>query len=77
MQRTRKDISSLEKTARRIRAQLVKMSHDTGAAHLGSALSCVDILVVAYREFLTIDPHSADDPDRDRFIHLRLPSSQR
>jgi transketolase len=28
----------------------------------------VDILVVAYSEFLTIDPHNADDPNRDRFI---------
>ncbi len=62
------DISSLENTARSIRAQLVRMSHDARAAHLGSALSCVDILVVAYSEILRIDPHNFDDPGRDRFI---------
>ena len=62
------DISSLESTARSIRAQLVKMSHDASAPHLGSALSCADILVVAYSETLRIDPHNFDDPDRDRFI---------
>jgi transketolase len=44
------------------------MSHASGAAHLGSALSCVDILVAAYWNALKIDPQQTDDPDRDRFI---------
>ena len=68
MHQTRPDISSLEIAARRIRTNLVKMSHDAGAPHLGSAMSCVDILVAAYAYVLAIDPQQPDDPDRDRFI---------
>jgi transketolase len=44
------------------------MSHRTNVAHLGSALSCVDILVAVYWEALRLDPARADDPDRDRCI---------
>jgi len=44
------------------------MSHTARAPHLGSALSCVDILVAAYWGFLDIDPRRADHPARDRLI---------
>jgi transketolase len=58
----------LDSLCRNIRHQLVRMSHQSGAPHLGSALSCVDILVSAYWTALRIDPHNPTDPDRDRFI---------
>lgn len=58
----------MENIARRIRGKLVEMSHKAGAAHLGSALSCVDILVAAYWSALKIDPGNPFDPGRDRFI---------
>jgi transketolase len=61
-------ISELDQLARRIRFKLVQMSHAAGTPHLGSALSCVDILVAAYWRVLRIDPTLPDDPDRDRFI---------
>jgi transketolase len=54
--------------ARRIRARLVEMSHVAETPHVGSSLSCVDILVVAYWGFLQIDAARPLDPDRDRFI---------
>jgi transketolase len=54
--------------SRRIRARLVRMSHETGAAHLGSSLSCVDLLVAAWWGFVNFDPARPDDPDRDRFL---------
>jgi transketolase len=44
------------------------MSHDAGTPHLGSALSCVDILATLYWGILRIDPAQPDAPDRDRFI---------
>jgi transketolase len=44
------------------------MSQRSGAAHLGSALSCVDLLVAAYEVAVRIDPKRADAPDRDRLI---------
>jgi transketolase len=58
----------LRSIARRIRFRLVEMSHTAGTPHLGSALSCVDILVAAYWRVLRIDPGQPDDPLRDRFI---------
>lgn len=60
--------TDLEFLSRRIRYQLVRMSHASGAPHLGSAMSCVDILVAAYWGCLNINPARPDDPDRDRFI---------
>ena len=44
------------------------MSHTAGTPHLGSALSCVEILVAAYWNVLRIDPAHPEDPNRDRFI---------
>ena len=57
-----------ERLARRLRGRLVQMSHTARAPHLGSALSCVDLLVAAYWGALRIDPHQPQDPQRDRFI---------
>jgi transketolase len=62
------NIGQLVQIAAEIRGMLVEMSHRTGSAHLGSALSCVDILVAIYWQILSIDTASPDDPKRDRFI---------
>jgi transketolase len=61
-------IDQLDQIAREIRGTVVEMSYRTGSAHLGSALSCVDILVTLYWRVLSIDPRSPNDPGRDRFI---------
>lgn len=61
-------ISELESVASRIRGTLVEISHNARSAHLGSSLSCVDILVAAYWGTLNIDPQNATDPSRDRMI---------
>lgn len=58
----------LETISRRIRGKLVEMSHEAHTPHLGSSLSCVDILVAAYWGVLNIDPQNPTDPDRDRLI---------
>jgi len=54
--------------AQRLRGRVISMSHRGRSPHLGSSLSCLDILVAAYFGVLRIDPKRADDPDRDRFI---------
>jgi transketolase len=54
--------------ARDLRYQVVQLSHNAGTPHLGSALSCIDILVAAYWRTLRINPALPDSPDRDRFI---------
>jgi len=61
-------VADMDLLARQIRFKLIQMSHDAGTPHLGSALSCVDILVAAYWKILQIDPQKPDDPLRDRFI---------
>jgi transketolase len=61
-------VADLERIARQLRFQLIQMSHAAGTPHLGSALSCVDILVAAYWKILRIDPANSRDPLRDRFI---------
>ena len=62
------DIPALERMARQIRGQVVAMSHRSRAAHLGSALSCVDILVALYGAGLRFDPRRPDWQARDRLI---------
>jgi len=61
-------IEQLEQLARTIRARVIETSHRTQTPHLGSCLSCVDILVAAYFDVLRIDPSKPADVDRDRFI---------
>jgi transketolase len=58
----------LAAVARDLRYQIVQLSHDAGTPHLGSALSCVDILVAAYWRALRLDPRRPDEPNRDRLI---------
>src|SRR5438445_12549823 len=61
-------VADLELLSRRIRFRLIEMSHKAGTPHLGSAMSCVDILVAAYFAVARIDPQRSDDPLRDRCI---------
>jgi len=61
-------ISELELIARKIRGELVKISNKTHTAHLGSALSCVDILVALYWGTLKTDSKDPLNIDRDRFL---------
>ncbi len=61
-------IKELEQMARNIRVRIIENSHKTQTPHLGSCLSCVDILVAAYFAVLRIDPDKPADEDRDRFI---------
>ena len=58
----------LREIASLIRADIVTMSNRTGLPHVGSALSCVEILVGAYFSAMNIDPSKPSDPKRDRLI---------
>lgn len=64
----RHDPAELTTIARQIRGKLVQMSHASGAPHLASSLSCVEIMVAAYWEALRLDPAQPDDPNRDRLL---------
>ncbi|MBT3792049.1 MAG: transketolase [Rhodospirillales bacterium] len=62
------DVDALKAVAARIRGNLVKMSHEAKTPHLGSSLSCTDIVTTAYWGVLRLDPKKPRDPNRDRFI---------
>ena len=65
-----KSREELEAMARRIRLDVVKMTHQSGlkGAHLGGSMSVADILAVLYGNILKYDPAHPDDPERDRLI---------
>jgi transketolase len=62
------DDRDLERIASELRHRVIRMSHAARTPHLGSALSCIDILVAAYWRVLEIDPRDPDSPNRDRLI---------
>lgn len=51
-----------------IRRHVVDMTMRGNSSHVGSALSCADIIAVLYARFLNVDPADPQDPDRDRFV---------
>jgi len=51
-----------------IRRHVVQMAAEGKTSHVGSALSCVDILCVLYFRIMKIHPQKWSDPDYDRFI---------
>ena len=65
---TRIAVSELEEKCRELRKELVKTSARAKIPHLGSCLSCVEILVELYWNELRIDPSCPQDQTRDRFF---------
>jgi transketolase len=61
-------VTELTTTAAQLRARIIANSHKSATPHLGSCLSCVDILTALYFSVLRINPEQPDDPLRDRCI---------
>jgi len=61
-------LSNLRYTASLLRLRTIKMSNSARSAHLGSCLSCIDILVALYFKILNIDPNDPKKSDRDVFV---------
>ncbi|PIR53265.1 transketolase [Candidatus Peregrinibacteria bacterium CG10_big_fil_rev_8_21_14_0_10_49_10] len=64
----KQELADLEKKSRQIRASAVEMVCNSHSAHLGSALSMVDLLTVLYFWYLKVDPKNPKDSERDRFV---------
>jgi transketolase len=62
------NVAQLEATALTLRRRLVTTSAEAKIPHLGSCLSCVELLVQLYWQELHIDPANPEDPERDRFL---------
>lgn len=61
-------VENLNDTASLLRGRIIEHSSRTKTPHLGSCLSCIDILTVYYFDILNIDPVASDAEGRDRFI---------
>lgn len=59
---------TLGSIATRIRSHVIDMCAGPEGAHLGGAISCVEVLTALYFSVLNVDPQRPDDPARDRFL---------
>lgn len=57
-------MQNLRDIAKEIRKTIIETAHLSGSGHVGSALSCVDIMTVLYWEIMRMDPWR----ERDIFI---------
>lgn len=62
------ELALLKEIARDIRIKTVEMVSQAKSCHIGSALSCADILSVLYFKVLHIEPKDPFWEERDRFI---------
>ena len=62
------ELNALKETAKKIRIHIVTMIAASGSGHPGGSLSIADIMTYLYFKEMNIDPSSANDPSRDRFI---------
>lgn len=61
---TREEIEQLEEMALRVREHIIGLSTD-GGCFTGASLSCADLIVYLYTNFLNVGPHNFAAPDRD------------
>jgi transketolase len=61
-------VKELEAKAVKIRKDLLNFIYRIGMGHLGGELSCVDVAVALYYNYLNYDPTNPKWEDRDRFI---------
>ncbi|MGF1668430.1 MAG: transketolase [Acidimicrobiia bacterium] len=61
---TPETVVELEQRALAVRRHIVRMA-GRGGCFIGASLSCADLLVYLYSQWLSIDPARIDDPDRD------------
>ena len=62
------DYIFFEKKSRKLRGDIIDLSYNGKAAHLGSCLSCIDILTILYWKYINIVPSKPFDENRDRLI---------
>lgn len=64
------DTNELKKIAKDVRADLLKMTNNTGqaGAHIGGSLSLVEIMVSLYYDVMNLSKDNLDSDDRSRLI---------
>lgn len=64
---TNERIKVLEKQSLQVREHIIRMSTD-GGCFIGASLSCTDLFVYLYNEFLNTHPDNLIDPNRDYLL---------
>lgn len=57
----------LKQTSMRVREHIIRLSGN-GGCFIGASLSCADLIVYLYKEFLKISEETLSDPKRDYFF---------
>ncbi len=57
-----------ETRARGLRRDVIRLAKSSRSGHIGSSLSCVDLLVGLFDHFLRLDSKQPEWPERDRFL---------
>jgi transketolase len=61
---TKQKVKELQETAFKVREHIIRMSTD-GGCFIGASLSCADLIVFLYKDFLNINKNNLNDPNRD------------
>ena len=64
---TKTKLEELQKTALKVREHIIRMSTD-GGCFIGASLSCTDLIVYLYNNFLNINKDNLNDQNRDYFF---------
>ena len=69
-------VEALAEKARKIRIDLLQEVYYGKSGHIGSSLSCADILAVLYFNEMNIDPQNPKAESRDRFVFSKGHASE-
>lgn len=61
-------LDELKAAARRVRIDVLRMTHKAGSGHPGGSFSMAELVVALYWTRLRVDPANPKAPNRDRFI---------
>ena len=61
-------LEELKETAREIRIESLKLTHQAGSGHPGGSLSAADVMTVLFYYHMKYDPKNPGLESRDRFI---------
>jgi transketolase len=65
---TETELAALKKAAHQLRKDIIDITYWAGGAHIGGAMSMVEIMVILYHKYLNINPADPDWADRDRVV---------
>ncbi|PKL83883.1 MAG: transketolase [Ignavibacteriae bacterium HGW-Ignavibacteriae-3] len=63
----KQNLLELKQTSMRVREHIIRLSGN-GGCFIGASLSCADLIVYLYKEFLNVSKETLNDPERDYFF---------